>query len=1030
MRTMDCRYCVRKALDKSMFIAKCLFLNIFALLVICCLSQALAMSQSRSEQELIGILKSDASLQDKDAACVELKRIGTARSVPALAEFLTDSQLSHSARLALESMPAPEAGQALIEALVKTTGLTQAGVIHSLGRRREEAAVPKISGFLTASDPFVADSAAMALGRIGGAQASDALFAALTSHHTAQPKKEILDALLRIANQSLALGDRDRALAIFERLCRTPSPDYFRTAAYRGLIGAASPNRTLELVGTAILGDDVPIRMAALEMAREIDGPRTANVLCEALQKVKPPTQVALIEALRQRGSRDAAPAIAAMTKSPDAEVRVAALLALGDLGDDKAVAILLEAAGSADEAEKRAARQAMLVLRNGPVTNALISELASGRPAAQAEAARALAGRGDRDAVAGLLTIAEKGSDSARRAAFLTLGQLADASRIASLVRLIVDAKDEAPRTQARDSLVVACRRLKSLGVGVETDSIIAGLESGDSRARAALLQAAGALVDPRLRTALRNALRDTDKSLREAAVLALCETTDPGLLLDLLDLANGASEMGLRIQAVRGYIRLATDKESVKLADAERIDALRKVLPMMTRPEEKWLFLAGLAKIPNPQALEIVQGMMEDESTQAEAAQAAIEIAAGLKETHTGDARVALIKVLATELEPGQRQAAENALNEVNALAGLPPAPAFSRLKLDGAFRSEGVAVADFNRDGRLDIATGNILYLGPDWKPGPMLGSPKEYNPEGYSEEFLCFAEEVDGDGWIDLIVVGFPGAKTCWLRNPGLSREPWREYTAIEKTGNESPDWTDVDKDGRRELVFVSERGMAFARPGADPTAPWPIRVIAGANDPRPGHGLGVGDINGDGRSDVVCPEGFWEAPVDRASVPWVFHRAKLGYEAPAQMVVLDVDGDGDSDVLSSGAHHYGIWWYEQTKETWASHEIDRSISQLHALHPADLNRDGLPDLVTGKRFWAHREGDEGIDDPAIVCWFELRREGGRPFFIRHDIDSDSGVGLHFQVVDFDSDGLLDIVTSNKKGVYLFRQVGKL
>jgi len=596
----------------------------------------------------------------------------------------------------------------------------------------------------------------------------------------------------------------------------------------------------------------------------------------------------------------------------------------------------------------------------------------------------------------------------------------------MASLVRLIVDAKDETTRAQAGDSLRAACRRLKGWGVGVDAEPIVAGLAAGNSQTRAALLQAAAALSDPRVRDALRSSLKDIDKSLRDAAVLALCETGDPELLPDLLDLANEALDLGQRIQAVRGYIRLTTDRETVELTDATRLDALRKILPTTTRPEEKWLLLSGLAKMSDPQALGISMTMLEDADTRAEAAQSVIEIAAGLKETHRDAARAALIEVLAMAIEPEQRQAAEKVLDEINTLAGLPSTPAFSRLKLDGAFRSEGVAVADFDRDGRLDIATGNILYMGPDWRPKPMLGSPKEYNPEGYSEEFLCFAEELDGDGWTDLIVVGFPEARTGWLRNPGRSGERWREYTAVEKTGNESPDWIDVDKDGHKELLFVSEEGTAFARPGADPTKLWPIRVIAGTKGPRPGHGLGVGDINGDGRDDVLCPEGFWEAPADAASVPWVFHKAKLGFEAPAQMAVLDVDGDGDSDVVSSGAHRYGLWWYEQTKKGWTAHEIDHTISQLHALHLADLNCDGLPDLVTGKRFWAHREGDDGIDDPAIVCWFELRREGGQPFWIRHDIDSDSGVGLHFQIADLDGDGLLDIVTSNKKGVFLFRQ----
>jgi hypothetical protein len=233
---------------------------------------------------------------------------------------------------------------------------------------------------------------------------------------------------------------------------------------------------------------------------------------------------------------------------------------------------------------------------------------------------------------------------------------------------------------------------------------------------------------------------------------------------------------------------------------------------------------------------------------------------------------------------------------------------------------------------------------------------------------------------------------------------------------------------VDRDGHKELAFMSGEGAAFARPGEDPSQPWPIRPIAGPNDPRPGHGLGVGDLNGDGRDDVVIPDGWWEAPVNAAQVPWLFHPAKLG-ESCAQMCVYDVDGDGDNDVLSSSAHNYGLWWGEQTPNSWQLHEIDRSISQTHALHLADLNGDGLLDLVTGKRFWAHTAGDPGLDEPAMLCWFELQRQDGRPAWTRHEIDRDSGVGLHFQILDVNGDDRLDVVTSNKKGVYLFLQERK-
>ena len=369
------------------------------------------------------------------------------------------------------------------------------------------------------------------------------------------------------------------------------------------------------------------------------------------------------------------------------------------------------------------------------------------------------------------------------------------------------------------------------------------------------------------------------------------------------------------------------------------------------------------------------------------------------------------------------------EAAAKAVKPRAPAPSGPTpvhFRKTQLDAAFRSEGVAVADFNNDGKLDVATGTMLYLGPDWKPQPMLGAPKEYKPESYSQEFYCFPEDIDRDGWLDLIVVGFPGAKTRWLKNPGPAGGAWKEYLAIEKTGNESPDWLDVDKDGKKELVFISDRGMAFAQPGADPTEPWPIHVIASPKDPRPPHGLGVGDLNSDGRNDVLCPVGWWEAPADPTTVPWTFHKAKLGFEAAAQMCVCDVNGDGRADVISSAAHRYGLWWYEQTTEGWTPHEIDGSISQVHALHLADINGDGLLDIVTGKRFWAHMHNDEGIDDPAILTWFELKRIDGKVSYVRHDIDNNSGVGLHFRIVDINGDGLLDIVTSHKKGVYVFTQ----
>ena len=141
-----------------------------------------------------------------------------------------------------------------------------------------------------------------------------------------------------------------------------------------------------------------------------------------------------------------------------------------------------------------------------------------------------------------------------------------------------------------------------------------------------------------------------------------------------------------------------------------------------------------------------------------------------------------------------------------------------------------------------------------------------------------------------------------------------------------------------------------------------------------------------------------------------------------------MHVYDYDGDGDNDVLSSSAHRFGIWWHEQTAPNqWKTHEIDTSFSQTHALRLADIDGDGLPDFVTGKRWWAHGGNDPGGDQPAVFYWYRLTRKDGRPQWTPHLFDRNSGPGTQFEVVDVDKDGHLDVVASNKKGVHYFRQV---
>ncbi len=362
------------------------------------------------------------------------------------------------------------------------------------------------------------------------------------------------------------------------------------------------------------------------------------------------------------------------------------------------------------------------------------------------------------------------------------------------------------------------------------------------------------------------------------------------------------------------------------------------------------------------------------------------------------------------------------------------------FERIQLDETFRSEGVAVGDFNRDGKLDLAAGFVWYEAPDWKMHTIIEKAPEYDPKGYSNAFCTFAEDLNGDGWTDILVVDFPGTPTWWFENPQGKPGPWKRHTLTPVTNNESPQYRDLDGDGKRELVFAfspdpqqpdgPERRMGYATPAADPYQPWILHAVSEKAAPgtqKYSHGLGVGDINGDGRKDIVCAEGWWEAPETSSDQPWKFHPAPFGGKA-ADIHVYDFDGDGDNDVLTSSPHAFGIWWHEQLGDgQWKTHTIDESFSQTHSVCMADINGDGLLDFVTGKRWWAHASGDPGGDQPAVLHWFELTRKDGRPVWISHQIDHNSGVGTQFELADIDGDQLLDIAISNKRGVFIFRQV---
>jgi len=375
----------------------------------------------------------------------------------------------------------------------------------------------------------------------------------------------------------------------------------------------------------------------------------------------------------------------------------------------------------------------------------------------------------------------------------------------------------------------------------------------------------------------------------------------------------------------------------------------------------------------------------------------------------------------------------------------AAAAPTITFIKHQLDDRFFSEGVAVADINHDGHLDVIAGPYWWEGPDFKKKHEMRAPLAYNPESYSDDFLMWAHDLDHDGWADILQVGWPGREALWFKNPGKVGGDWPRHLAYPAVGGESPAFLDLKGDGHPVLVFVSARKFGWAEPDPNnPEAVWKFHPITPEGKwERYTHGLGVGDINGDGRPDLIMNTGWWEQPASLEGDPvWKFHTADFG-PGGAQMYAYDVNGDGRADVITSiEAHKYGLSWFEQLppdggEVKWREHPIVSrdpaeklqgvQFSQPHAVVLADIDGDGLQDIVTGKRFMAH--GSKGDPEPLaapVLYWFQLVRDEQGAHYIPHLIDSDSGVGTQFVVADVNGDNEPDIVVSNKHGVFVFIQ----
>jgi HEAT repeat protein len=640
-----------------------------------------------AESSLIDILRSNRAPQEIDAACVQLKRVGTAAAVPALATLLTNEHLSHSARLALESIPGPEADAALLAALFQTTGFLRAGVVDSIGQRGDPNAVPFLADLLHASDGPTQIAAATALGRMDGSHVPGILNATL-QRATGTLRLVVLDSLLRQANLALNRGDRLVAHAIFLELNQPGVSQSIRTAAYRGLIAASDPDESLALVTSSLQGDDGPAQVAALSMLHQLAHPHASQTLANLLPTLVPATQAAVIEAMAQRDDSTVTPAVLAQAHSEHLHVQIAAISAIGRLGDHTAIPTLLHATVSSHPPLQQAARESLLTLRRGPVTGSLLRQLESASGATRTEIIRALGGRADSSAIPTLIELAANPDSTIRTASLRAIALLATPEQLPQLTRLLLAEDDPTAREEAQRALTSIIRRAQERGDPVDPQPIVDGISDNTQtdEARIRLLQVSALLPDPEIRAAIRGATQDSRPTVRDAAFRTLCESRDPALLPDLLVLARDPVTAAYRSRAIRGFVRLAT--EPMPESDiATAVEQLAHILAICDRPEEHRVVLAGLATQPTPESLALAVDLLESEDVRAEAIQAVVQIASRIAANHPDHARPALRQALSVTTQPTQRQTIESQLAELDAAADY-----LTVWQVAGPYRQEG--------------------------------------------------------------------------------------------------------------------------------------------------------------------------------------------------------------------------------------------------------------------------------------------------------------------------------------------------
>ena len=614
-----------------------------------------------TEADLIAVLQSDAPLFDKAKACQQLAVTGTKQCVPVLAKLLSDQQLSHYARFALEPIPDPSVDDALRNALGELEGRHLVGTINSIGIRRDAKAVGDLTKLLGNSDAAVAAAASAALGRI---HTFDAVVMLLEALKDPQPLRTAVgDACLTAGDMLLSESPNSYATAVYDTMRQADLPAYQEIAALYGAIRARGP-AGLPMLAANLRAEDKALFRVALRMAQELSGDEVAEALVEELPKLEPAVRQALvIHVLGNRGDKAALPVVLEVAKSGSADVRLPALRVLAKLGDVSAVPVLLATAVEMEGELAEAARDSLAKLPGEQIDRALAAKLSESEGKMQLTLIDLVGQRGIASAVSALMTLADSDDPAVRAAAIGALGLTVGPDDLPALIGRLVAAETPELAAEVKDSLRKACMRSpdRDACAGV----LLAPMSKASATAKGDLLDLLGVVGGAKSLEGVAAAANSDSEPLQDAATRVLGEWMSPDAAPVLLELAKSGNAK-FKVRALRGYIRIP---RQLDVPLETRVAMCRQVIDVAQRDDEKKLALEVLARYPSTTSLSLAAESFATESLKEAAVTAAVLIAEKIVKAHPAAVAETMKDAMQATSDAELAKRARRMLNRANA-------------------------------------------------------------------------------------------------------------------------------------------------------------------------------------------------------------------------------------------------------------------------------------------------------------------------------------------------------------------------